>query len=104
MAITGPCTNPSHRKYIPLSGYGQHNHTTISIATREARYILHILKLLIQVPVVPLSGSNNRENENSIKPQYEQNNTSGVDSSSDSETVSPSTRETKSQTSMIQRE
>ncbi|GBM18786.1 hypothetical protein AVEN_30192-1 [Araneus ventricosus] len=41
------------------------------------------------------------ENENLIKPRYEQNNTSGVGSSSDSETFSPSTRP---QTSMIQRE
>ncbi|GBL77088.1 hypothetical protein AVEN_12732-1 [Araneus ventricosus] len=42
------------------------------------------------------------ENENLMKPQYKQNNTSGVDSSSDSETFSHSTRQARSQTSMIQ--
>ncbi|GBM96432.1 hypothetical protein AVEN_47751-1 [Araneus ventricosus] len=44
------------------------------------------------------------ENENFIKPEYEQNNTSGVDSSSDSETFYPATKQTRSQTSMIQQE
>ncbi|GBL87462.1 hypothetical protein AVEN_118394-1 [Araneus ventricosus] len=37
MAITGPCTNHSRKRYVLSSGCGQHNHPTGTVPTRKAR-------------------------------------------------------------------